>query len=203
MLCLFGRKRVSGQRKKTESEAPTFEIKLRAKSLLTCASTKLYKEYGLLFVQFFLWDPNDHLGFYGKQASLFGRIETLSTIFQHPVSENISGVSIDELLSKSQILCAKRKVLLIYRPMFTLFLSLCNTISSVSPEVKTNAQKRSIFHLTAHEVLDSQWKKRYFWLVPEPLVQQLKKNVGALGTRMVGGLVGDFLVPIVVAFKIR
>ena len=40
--------------------------------------------------------------------------------------------------------------------MFTLFLSLCNTISSVSPEVKINAQKRSIFHLTAHEVLDSQ-----------------------------------------------
>ena len=69
--------------------------------------------------------------------------------------------------------------------MFTLFLSLYSTISSVSPEVKSNAQKRSTFNLIAHKVLDSQWKKRYFWMVPEPLVQQFKKkNVGALGTRM-------------------
>ena len=60
--------------------------------------------------------------------------------------------------------------------MFTLFLALYSTISSVSPEVKTNAQKRSTFHLIAHKVLDSQWKKRYFWMVPEPLVQQFKKK---------------------------
>ena len=64
--------------------------------------------------------------------------------------------------------------------MFTLFLSLYSTISSVSPEVKSNAQKRSTFHLIAHKVLDSQWKERYFWMVPEPLVQQfLKKSWGS------------------------
>ena len=49
-------------------------------------------------------------------------------------------------------------------------------ISSISPEIKINVQKRSIFHPTAHDVLDSQCKKRYFWMVPEPLVQQLKKK---------------------------
>ena len=71
--------------------------------------------------------------------------------------------------------------------MFTLFLSLCNTISSVSPEVKTNAQKRSIFHLIAHGVLDNQCKRRYFWLVPEPLAQQLikKKTLGLWGREWV------------------
>ena len=67
--------------------------------------------------------------------------------------------------------------------MFTLFLSLYSTISSVSLEVKTNGQKRSIFHLIAHKVLDSQWKKRYFWVVPEPLVQQLKKKTLGLWGR--------------------
>ena len=50
-----------------------------------------------------------------KLAYSFGRIETLSKIFQHPVSENISGVSFDKLLSKSLILCAKQKVLFVYR----------------------------------------------------------------------------------------
>ena len=46
--------------------------------------------------------------------------------------------------------------------MFTLFISLYDTISSVSMEVNTNAQKRNIFHLIAHKVLDSQWKKDIF-----------------------------------------
>ena len=50
-----------------------------------------------------------------KLAYSVGRIETLSKIFQHPVSENISGVSFDELLSKSLILCAQQKVLFVYR----------------------------------------------------------------------------------------
>ena len=67
--------------------------------------------------------------------------------------------------------------------MFTFFLTLCNTISSVSPEIKINAQKRSIFHPAAHEVLDSQWKKRYFWMVPGPLVQQFKKKPLGLSGR--------------------
>ena len=40
--------------------------------------------------------------------------------------------------------------------MFTLFVPLYSAISSVSPEVKTNAQKRSILHLIAHQVFDSQ-----------------------------------------------
>ena len=72
--------------------------------------------------------------------------------------------------------------------MFTLFLALYSTISSVSPEVKTNAQKRSTFHLIAHKVLDSQWKKRYFWMVPEPLVQQFKKKtLGLWGREWVYG----------------
>ena len=50
-----------------------------------------------------------------KLAYSVGRIETLIKIFQHPVSENISGVSFDELLSKSLILCAEQKVLFVYR----------------------------------------------------------------------------------------
>ena len=50
-----------------------------------------------------------------KLAYSVGRIETLSKIFQHPVSENISGVSFDELLSKSPILSAQQKVLFVYR----------------------------------------------------------------------------------------
>ena len=49
-----------------------------------------------------------------KPAYSVGRIETLSKIFQHPVSEKISGVSLDELLSKSLILCARQKVLFVY-----------------------------------------------------------------------------------------
>ena len=48
--------------------------------------------------------------------------------------------------------------------------------NGVSPEVKNNAQKRSTFHRIAHTVLDSQWKKRYFWMVPVTLVQQFKKK---------------------------
>ena len=51
-----------------------------------------------------------------KVAYSVGRIETLRAIFQHPVSENISGASFDERLSKSLILCAKLNVLFIYRP---------------------------------------------------------------------------------------
>ena len=50
-----------------------------------------------------------------KLAYSAGRIETLIKIFQHPDSENISGVSFDELLSKSLILCAEQKVLFVYR----------------------------------------------------------------------------------------
>ena len=50
-----------------------------------------------------------------KLAYSVGRIETLSEIFQHPVSENISGVSFDERLSKSLILCANQKVLFVHR----------------------------------------------------------------------------------------
>ena len=64
-----------------------------------------------------------------KLAYSVGRIETLIKIFQHPVSENISGVSFDELLSKSLILYFSS-----INKMFTLFVPLYSTILSVSPE---------------------------------------------------------------------
>ena len=61
--------------------------------------------------------------------------------------------------------------------MFTLFLSLYSTISSVSPEVKTNAQKCRTFHLIAHKVLDSQWKKKdIFGWSQSPLFNNKKKK---------------------------
>ena len=50
-----------------------------------------------------------------KLAYSVGRIETPSKIFQHQVSENISDVSFDKLLSKSLILCAQQKVLFVFR----------------------------------------------------------------------------------------
>ena len=90
--------------------------KMRVTSFLTCAGTK--SMVLILFVQFFRSSeiPMITLAFMeSKLAYSVGRIETLSKIFQHPVSENISGVSFDELLSKSLILCAKEKVLFVYR----------------------------------------------------------------------------------------
>ena len=89
--------------------------KLRATSLLICASTK-----GMVYSSFSSSESSEipmiTLAFMeSKLAYSVGRIKTLSKIFQHPVSENISGVSFDELLSKSLILCAKQKVLFVYR----------------------------------------------------------------------------------------
>ena len=45
-FCLFGRKRVSGQRNKTESEALTFEIESYI-TPLTCAGTKSMVHYSI------------------------------------------------------------------------------------------------------------------------------------------------------------
>ena len=111
-LSLFGRKRVSGQRNKAESKAFNFKIE----SYIT-PDLCWHKEYGLLFVHDQLFRSSEcpmiTLAFMKSKLaySVGSLIETLSKIFQHPVSEEISGVSYDELLSKSLILCAKQKVL--------------------------------------------------------------------------------------------
>ena len=63
--------------------------KLRATSLLTCDSTK-----SMVYSSFSSSSEIPMITL--ALASLFGKIETPRTIFQHPVSENISGVSFDE-----------------------------------------------------------------------------------------------------------
>ena len=63
--------------------------------------------------------------------------------------------------------------------MFTLFLSLYSTISSASPEVKTNAQKRSTFHLIA-QGFGQPMKKKIFLDGPRaPRSTILKKRWGS------------------------
>ena len=88
---------------------------------------------------------------------------------------------LDELLSKSLILCAKRKVLFVYRQK--LILSLYSTISSVSPKVKTNSQKCSTFHLIA-QGFGQPMKKKIFLdgpRAPRSTIKKKKKTLGLWG----------------------